>query len=220
MPPFRLASTFRQRCFYLLAGLVLLLAVTPFVHTAAGAELANVLSAIVVVTAVVAAGRSRTALAIGAVLAVPTLLFQFVGLVADDRRYLALSFVSGATLYLVAAVYLLRYVLRRDVLTLDKLYGAAATYLLLGVAWAYLYAILQHLEPGSFALGGAPVEPNLRDLVYFSFTVLTTAGFGDYTPVRPLVRSLVVFEQLAGVLYVAILIARLAGSYSPAEPER
>jgi hypothetical protein len=64
------------------------------------------------------------------------------------------------------------------------------------------------------------VEPNLRDLVYFSFTVLTTAGFGDYTPVRPLVRSLVVFEQLAGVLYVAILIARLAGSYSPAEPER
>src|SRR4029453_15898594 len=56
--------------------------------------------------------------------------------------------------------------MRRDVLTSDKLYGAAATYLLLGVAWAYLYAILQHLEPGSFALGGAPAEANLRELVY------------------------------------------------------
>jgi hypothetical protein len=204
----------------LLAGLLVLLAVTPFVHTPRGAALANVLNGIVVVTAVVAAGRSRTALAIAAALAVPTLLFQMVGLVDDDRRYLALSFVTGAALYLVAAVYLLRYVMRRDVLTLDKLYGAAAIYLLLAIAWAYLYAILERLEPGAFALGGAPVEPNLRDLVYFSFTVLTTAGFGDYTPVHAAARALAVFEQLAGVLYVAILIARLAGSYSPTETER
>jgi hypothetical protein len=220
LPSFRLAATLRQRCFYLLAGLLLLLAVTPFVHTPRGAAAANLLNGVVVVTAVVAAGRSRTALAIAAVLAVPTLLLQIVWFVEDDRRYLALSFVSGAALYLVAVVYLLRYVMRRDVLTLDKLYGAAATYFLLGVLWVYLYGILQHLEPGSFALGGAPVEPNLRDLVYFSFTVLTTTGFGDYTPVHPLARTLVTFEQLAGVMYVAILIARLAGSYSPAERER
>jgi hypothetical protein len=220
LPSFHLASTFSQRCFYLLAGLLLLLAVTPFVHTPRGAALANVLNAIVVVSAVLAAGRSRRALAIAAALAVPTLLFQIIGLVEDDRRYLALSFVTGAALYLVAVVYLLRYVMRRDVLTLDKLYGGAAIYLLLGVIWAYFYAILQHVEPGSFALGGAAAEPNLRDLVYFSFTVLTTAGFGDYTPVHPTGRILVVFEQLSGVLYVAILIARLAGSYSPTEAER
>jgi len=220
MASFRLASTFRQRCFYLLAGLLLLLAVAPFVHTPRGAALANVLNGIVVVAAVVAAGRSRKALAIGAALAVPTLLFQIVGLAEEDRRYLALSFVTGAALYLVAVAYLLRYVMRRDVLTLDKLYGAVAIYLLLGVAWAYLFGIVQHLDPHSFALGGAPAEPNLRDLVYFSFTVLTTTGFGDYTPVHPLARTLVTFEQLVGIMYVAILIARLAGSYSPPAPER
>jgi hypothetical protein len=220
LPSFHVASTLRQRCFYLLAGLLVLVAVTPFVHTPRGAALANVLNGIVVVTAVVAAGRSRRALAIAAALAVPTLLFQIAGLVESDRRYLALSFVTGVALYLVAAAYLLRYVMRRDVLTLDKLYGGAATYLLLGVVWAYLYAIVQYLEPGSFALGGAPVEPNFRDFAYFSFTALTTTGFGDYTPLHPLARTLVIFEQLAGVLYVAILIARLAGSYSPEEPER
>ena len=220
MPQFRLATTFRQRCFYLLAGLLVLLAVLPFVHTVSGAALANLLSGFVVVTAVVAVGRSRTALGIAAVLAAPTLLFQIVGLATEDRRFLALSFVSGAALYLVAVVYLLRYVMRREVLTLDKLYGAAATYLLLGVAWAYLYAILQHLQPGSFALGGAPEAANLRELIYFSFTALTTTGFGDITPVHPIARTLTMFEQLAGVLYVAILIARLAGSYSPPERER
>ena len=136
-----------------------------------------------------------------------------------EINLLALSFASGGALYLVAVVYLLRYVMRRDVLTHDKLYGAAATYLLLGVAWAYLYAMLQHVVPGSFALGGTAVDVNLRELAYFSFTVLTTTGFGDFTPVHPLARTLVLFEQLAGVLYVAILIARLAGSYSPSEPD-
>jgi hypothetical protein len=211
---------FGHRCFYLLAGLLVLIAVLPFVHTRVGAALANVLNGIVVVTAVLAAGRSRMALVIAAVLAVPTLFFQIVGLAAGNRGFLTVSYVSGAALYLVAVVYLLRYVMRREVLTHDKLYGAAATYLLLGVVWAYLYGILEHLVPGSFALGGSPTEANLRELVYFSFTVLTTTGFGDFTPVHPFARTLVLFEQLAGVLYVAILIARLAGSYSPPEGER
>jgi hypothetical protein len=91
-------------------------------------------------------------------------------------------------------------------------------YLLLGGA-GVPYAILQHLQPGSFALGRA-CRANLRDLIYFSFTALTTTGFGDITPVHPIARTLTMFEQLAGVLYVAILIARLAGSYSPSERER
>jgi Mrp family chromosome partitioning ATPase len=69
VPSFHLASTFSQRCVYPLAGLLLLLAVTPFVHTPRGAALANVLNAIVVVSAVLAAGRSRRALAIAAALA-------------------------------------------------------------------------------------------------------------------------------------------------------
>lgn len=216
----RLGSAFRHRCFYLLAGLLLLLAVMPLVHTPTGALIANVLNAIVVVTAVVAAGRSRRARWVAAALAAPTLVFQFVGLLSEDQRVLALSFVSGAALYLVAVAYLLRYVLRPDVLTVDKLYGAAATYLLMGVAWAYLYAIVQYLDPGSFAFGGTAAALNLRELVYFSFTTLTTVGFGDFTAVRPLARTVVIFEEVVGVLYVAILIARLAGSYSPSETER
>ena len=216
----RPGSAFRHRCFYLLAGLLLLLAVTPFVHTPGGAAAANVLNAIVVVTAVVAAGRSRRALWVAAALAVPTLALQFAGLLSDDRRILALSHLTGVALYLVAVGYLLRYVLRPDVLTVDKLYGGAATYLLMGVVWAYLYAIVQYLEPGSFAFGGASASLNFRELVYFSFTTLTTVGFGDFTAARPLARMIVVFEEIVGVLYVAILIARLAGSYSPSETER
>ena len=47
----------------------------------------------------------------------------------------------------------------------------------------YFYAIVNHLQPGSFALGGAVVSPPLSDLLYFSFTVRTSTGFGDMVPV-------------------------------------
>jgi len=51
------------------------------------------------------------------------------------------------------------------------------------------------------------------DLMYFSFTVLTSTGFGEITPVTPMARSLIVIEQVLGVMYVAFLVARLANLY-------
>jgi len=82
-------------------------------------------------------------------------------------------------------------------MTGDKLYGAGAAYLLLGVLWAYLYAILQSFQPGAFALGGTPyTEVAVLDMIYFSFTVLTTVGLGDITPVLPFARSLVNLEEM------------------------
>jgi hypothetical protein len=73
--------------------------------------------------------------------------------------------------------------------------------------------------PGSFAIGGTVAKLGASDLIYFTFTVLTTTGFGDVTPVLPLARALVTLEQLSGTLFIAILIARLAGIY-PAKADK
>jgi hypothetical protein len=100
-------------------------------------------------------------------------------------------------------------------MTADKLYGAAAAYLMLGVLWGYLYAIANHLQPGSFAFGGTVASPLLGDLLYFSLTTLTSTGFGDAVPLLRYARALCVLEQLVGALFLAILIARLAGVYPP-----
>jgi hypothetical protein len=51
------------------------------------------------------------------------------------------------------------------------------------------------------------------ELMYFSFTVLTSTGFGEITPATSMARSLIVIEQIVGVMYVAFLIARLANLY-------
>jgi len=112
--------------------------------------------------------------------------------------------------------YLLTYVLRREVLTLDKLYGAAAAFLMLGIIWAYFYFFVLSLYPGALTLGGAPVvEAKISELLYFSFTVLTSTGFGDITPLHPVAHMLCVLERVTGVRFIAILIARLAGTYPP-----
>jgi hypothetical protein len=86
---------------------------------------------------------------------------------------------------------------------------------MLGVLFAYLYAIVNHYQPGSFAFGGAVASPAFADLLYFSFTVLTSTGFGDAVPLLRYARALCVLEQLIGALFLAILIARLAGIYPP-----
>jgi hypothetical protein len=210
------AQVFYQRCFYLfLAVLALIIAILLLEPTPRGRIMLNVANVLVVVAAVAAVGRTQLSFVIALLLAGPALMFQWLAIDESDSRFLLHSWAFGAALYASTIGYLLRYVFQRDVMTADKLYGAAAAYLMAGVLWAYLYAIANHLQPGSFAFGGAVVSPLIGDLLYFSFTVLTSTGFGDAVPILRYARGLCVLEQLVGALFLAILIARLAGVYPP-----
>ena len=141
---------------------------------------------------------------------------------AGARRRAIPAFVDLA-LRLDAAVYattialLLRYVFDREVLTTDRLWGAAAAYLMIGVLWCFLYAIVDRAIPQSFPVRGSPEPLQLIDLLYFSFSTLTTIGFGDIVPLSRPARTAVMLEGIVGQLFLAILIARLVGVY-PAEP--
>ena len=79
----------------------------------------------------------------------------------------------------------------------------------MGLLWVFAYDIVELLQPGSFSLKTQSSGGALPQLGYFSFTTLTTLGFGDILPVSPLARSLAVLEGLVGQLFPVILIARL-----------
>jgi len=112
----------------------------------------------------------------------------------------------------------MRYVLSAEAMNADKLYGAAAAYLMLGVVWYYAYSIVQHLVPASFVVHSTPTETLTRfELIYFSFTVLTSTGFGDIAALSPQARSLANLEAICGILFVAIPVARLVGIYPNAD---
>lgn len=112
--------------------------------------------------------------------------------------------------YVFTLIHVLAYVLRGVEITRDKLYGAISVYLLVGLAWAAAYALLQAVAPGSFT--SASDKP---DLIFFSFVTLTTLGYGDITPVTGPARSLALLEAVTGVLYLAVLVARLVSAYRP-----
>jgi len=209
-----LARIFSQRCSYLFFALLLLLVTLPFlIDSEQGRIIANLINLSILLAVVAAVGRTRFLFAAAVLLALPVVGFQVLGITWSEPRYLMLSWVFGAFFYFTALFLLLRYVLFPYVMNTDKLYGAASVYLMLGILWAYLYGIIQYFYPGSFAPAGAPLS--LFDLIYFSFAALTTAGYGDIAPVLPVSRGMAMLEQVAGVLYVAILIARLSSMYPP-----
>jgi hypothetical protein len=207
---------FYQRCFYLFLVLLALIIGVPFIEpTPTGRFVVNVTGTLVVIAAVATVGRTRLSFVIALLLAIPAAIFHWSGMSYDDAHHLLLSASFGAGLYAMTLAYLLRYVFERDVITADRLFGAASAYLIIGVLWAYMYAIVGHLYPESFAIGGAAAPMATYDYLYFSFTALTSTGFGDIAPLSRQARSLCVAEQLIGTLFLAILIARLAGVYPP-----
>jgi hypothetical protein len=211
-----LSRIFYQRCFWLFVMLLVLISIAPLMPpTTHGRILTNAINSFVVVATVAAVGRSLLSFLIVLLLAVPTLLFHWFGMTHGVAEWLWYSGMFGALLYLVTVVYLLHYVFQPDVMTTDKLFGAAAGFLMLGVLWTFLYWLVDRSVADSFAVGGQVKLVDFYDLLYFSMTTLTTTGFGDITPLSRAARSLVVVEQIVGSLFIAILIARLAGVYPP-----
>lgn len=97
----------------------------------------------------------------------------------------------------------------------NTLIGAVCIYLLLGLIFALLYALIAYFWPeGSF--NGIAVQKDaiqLDNFLYYSFVTLSTAGYGDITPINPLLRTLAYLEMIAGQFYMAILVAGLVGLF-------
>ena len=210
----RFAQMLEQRCFFLFLALLALLVAMPFLgETAYGRGVLGLLNLIILVTAVAAVQRSRLSFVIACLLGLPTLVFQILALQSSLPGHFALAWAFAAAFYAFTLVHLLRYVLRRDSMTADKLYGAVAAYMMVAILWAFLYGVLQYFYPGAYAYQGTRKTLDMGELIFFSFTALTTAGFGDFTPAVIQSRFLTIIEMVTGVMYVAILIARLTGVY-------
>lgn len=213
-----LSHLFFQRCFWLFIALLVLVGMVSFVPGSDyGRQVLNVFNLFLLISTVAAVGRSSLSFVIALMLAVPAMWFQYIGLWQNSDSDLVWSWFFSATLYLITIIYLFRYVFQPKIMTQDKLFGAAAAFLLIGVLWAYLYAIIGFFDSQAYMIGGQPGRLNLADAIYLSITVLTSTGFGDVTPLTRQARGVCMIEQITGVLFVAILIARLAGVYPPKE---
>ena len=117
-----------------------------------------------------------------------------------------------AAFYAYAAYAMLRYMLTDQEVTRDELFASGATFTLLAWGFAYAYVFLQTLEPGAFVTNASPAELRTwTELLFLSFTTLSSTGLSDIVPVTPYARALVMLEQIAGVGYIAMVVSRLVG---------
>jgi ion channel len=97
-------------------------------------------------------------------------------------------------------------------ITRDELWAVGATFTLVAWAFAYTYTVIQAVEPQSFTAAVDPQDPRTwMELLFLSFTTLTSTGLSDVVPVKAFARAVCMIEQLAGLSYVAVLVSRLVG---------
>ena len=98
-----------------------------------------------------------------------------------------------------------------DTVNWDSIRGGIAVYFLLGIFWTFLYRLLLLIDPGAISF----VNPNYTaaDILYFSFTTLTTLGYGDNLPTSHYAHNLTILESALGQIFLTVLVARLVGMH-------
>ena len=200
-------------CATLLIAQLLGVLIYPFLEgSAAGRAVIAVFGLVVLGLALLAVRQTPTLTWVGVVLAIPAVVLLLVQVVTDNEDLAPYGSAFEAALYFYAAFSLLRYMLADDKVTTDELFAVGAVFTVIAWAFAHLYIVVQAIYPESFIAFENPKDPRTwSELLFLSFTTLSSTGLSDIMPVKPHARSVVMFEQVAGVFYLAMVVTRLIG---------
>lgn len=170
----------------------------------------NCLGLIVPILAVLVVYRTPATNWVGLVLASLAIGLSLLSSFMQQPILLAWAHGFESLLYFYAAISLVMYMFKDDVVTLDELFAAAATFTLLIWAFAFAYAVCQQMYPGSII---AAVNPNTArtwiELIFASFSMQSNTGIGDVFPINGIGRAIGSLQMFTGVMYTAIVVSRL-----------
>lgn len=170
------------------------------------------LGLIVPILAVWVVYRSPATNWIGFLLVSASISTTLLALFGGHTQLLVWAHAFESLLYFYAAVSLVMYMFKDDIVTVDELFAAGATFTLLVWGFALVYSVCQQVYPGSIT-GGAPTT-QLRswiELLFFSFSVQSGTGLSDLLPVSPQSRAIASIQMFSGVMYITIVVSHLVG---------
>jgi hypothetical protein len=187
--------------------------VYPFAEdTHAGRAVFSLLGVVILVLVVLAVRRTPALTWLSILLGIPAVVLLLIQAVSGSDELLPYSSAFEAVLYFYAAGAMIAYMLGDHEITRDELFAIGATFTLLAWAFAYSYIVCQAIEPGSFTAASDPGgDRSWMELLFMSFTTLTSVGLSDVTPVKSFARGLVMLEMAGGLAYVAMLVSRIVG---------
>ncbi len=177
----------------------------------------------VLLVAVRAVANLRKQVLLSSVLGVVGMIGYFGDLLGYGAWFNATGMLGfGLFFATVGIIILTNVILHIRRVTAELIYGAINVYLLIGLSFAFMLALVELIQPGSITgLDSLSVaDDSVMPFLYFSFVTMTTLGYGDMSPATGPAASLVYVEAIIGQLYVAIMIARLVGLYVAHESDR
>ena len=196
----------------LLAVQLLQVLAWPFLeHSTAGRAILGVIGMVAVAAAVYAVRRTPILSHVVIFLGAPAMVFTLLEALKPQTDWIVLTSAGlHAPFYLYVSYAMLRYLFHDDIVTRDELFATGAAFTVVAWAFAYIYSAAQVIWPGCFT-SAVGEEQSWFELLFLSFTSLTSTGLSDVVPVEPHARSLVMLEEVAGVFYVALVVARMVG---------
>jgi hypothetical protein len=194
-----------------------------------GAFVGHILFSLIILTGVLTTFRQHWLRFLGIVLAVAGLTLTWIAHIHRSWSLIILSAILIMLFLVFLLAILIIQVFQAGPVTAHRIRGAVVVYLLMGGIWSFFYYVVALTDPQAFnwpqGLDTTDLQAVRQVLTYFSFTTLTTTGFGDITPAIPLTRTLAIFESLAGQLYLVVTLTRLVSlsvvsPNTPHKPDR
>ena len=206
----KLAGHYREYPFsYFLVSMLAVIVLSPLAEGRHGGVIfIQMLFTAMMAAAVYAASARRGHQLIALGLAIPWLFLSWLGELGIMAVPVLLSRGPVIAMSVFVGFVILRRLTTAQKIGVDIMAGAIGLYLLIAMSWAMSFVVIETLAPGSFAGGGTPIT--WSEALYFSLTTITTLGYGDITPASAFAGIWSTMGAVTGVLYVAVLIARLA----------
>jgi len=167
------------------------------------------------VVALVSAHARHKFVRVTVLLAALTVLLAAIGAATDDRTWLNFATVIQVSLLTVAMAAVLRRVVTSPEIGSRTILGALSVYAVLGILFTFLYGVIERVQGGAF-FEGHP-HPASSDFLFFSYTTLTTTGYGNLVPGGQPGRLISGFEMMAGQIFLVTLVAGLVSLWRPGE---
>jgi len=206
-----LGST-KYKMFNFMASIIILLLLSAILEGYKyGFLVINTASTIVFILGIYAAGNNKRNVIILIILGLPWFLSEWIFTRSSETIFVSILF------FLFIIGTMIDHILHTDDVSTDTLYEAVCVFLLLGLLWASFYNYIEYISPGIiFVKNNVDVAKPLtaNEIIYYSYTTLTTLGYGDITPLTPIGRTVSVLEAIFGQLFLAFLVARLVAIYT------
>lgn len=192
---------------FLLSSLILMIILMPMSNNTGDTFASTVVLSIIFIGSIYSIIQNKKFLFMSILLVIASFVINWLLELSPKSDVLHWMFLVQPLFFIYVTILIVLNILESKKITVDIIFGSVCGYLLIGVTWGLLFEFLVMMDPNAFSIPSQFITQS--DVLYLSFTTISTLGYGDITPNAPIAKAFCVLESIIGLFYVSILVARL-----------